>query len=61
MLVAVNRKLCMGRQLMSLQDFRMDSLKGFDVDGKTIGVIGRGKIGMAFSRIMLAFGAKVLI
>jgi D-lactate dehydrogenase len=60
MLMAVNRKLCRGQQLMSLQDFRIDSLQGFDVHGKTIGVIGTGKIGMVFSRIMLGFGAIVL-
>jgi D-lactate dehydrogenase len=60
MLMAVNRKLLEGQQLMKLQDFRIDSLKGFDVHGKTAGVIGTGKIGMAFSRIMLGFGANVL-
>lgn len=60
MLMALNRKLIDGQQLMQLQDFRIDSLKGFDVHGKTVGVIGTGKIGMAFSRIMLGFGAKVL-
>jgi D-lactate dehydrogenase len=43
-----------------MQDFRIDSLKGFDIHGRTAGVIGTGKIGMAFARIMLGFGAKVL-
>lgn len=60
MLMAVNRKLLHGQRLMSLQDFRIDSLKGFDIHGKVVGVIGTGKIGMAFSRIMLGFGARVL-
>jgi D-lactate dehydrogenase len=60
MLMAVNRKLIQGQQLMHLQDFRIDSLKGFDVHGKTVGVIGTGKIGMAFCRIMLGFGASVI-
>lgn len=60
MLMAVNRKLIRGQQLMELQDFRIDSLKGFDIHGKTVGVIGTGKIGIAFSRIMLGFGAQVL-
>lgn len=45
---------------MSVQDFRIDSLKGFDIHGKTVGVIGTGKIGLAFARIMLGFGARVL-
>src|SRR5687767_4902270 len=60
MLMAVNRKLITGQQLMGLQDFRIDSLIGFDVHGKTVGVIGTGKIGLAFTRIMIGFGAKVL-
>jgi D-lactate dehydrogenase len=59
LLMALNRKLIQGQQLMSLQDFRIDSLKGFDVHGKNVGIIGTGKIGMAFARIMLGFGAKV--
>jgi D-lactate dehydrogenase len=60
MLMAFNRKLIQGQRLMSLQDFRIDSLKGFDIHGKVVGVIGTGKIGIAFSRIMLGFGAEVL-
>lgn len=60
MLMAVNRKIVRSQQLMELQDFRIDSLKGFDIHGKIIGVIGTGKIGLAFSRIMLGFGASVL-
>ena len=60
MLMAVNRKLMRGQQLIQLQDFRINTLKGFDIHGKTVGVIGTGKIGMAFCRIMLGFGAKVI-
>ncbi len=60
MLLAVNRKLIQGQLLMKLQDFRIDSLQGFDIHGKTVGVIGTGKIGTAFSKIMLGFGATVL-
>jgi D-lactate dehydrogenase len=60
MLMAFNRKIVQGQQLMSLQDFRIDSLKGFDIHGKVAGVIGTGKIGLAFSRIMIGFGARVL-
>lgn len=60
LLLAMNRKLLQGQHLMNIQDFRIDSLKGFDIHGKTAGVIGTGKIGMAFANIMLGFGAKVL-
>jgi D-lactate dehydrogenase len=60
MLLAVNRKLHEGNLLMQLQDFRIDTLKGFDLHGKTIGIIGTGKIGLAFARIMSGFGTNIL-
>jgi D-lactate dehydrogenase len=60
LLMGLNRKLIQGQQLMELQDFRIDSLKGFDIHGKTVGIVGTGKIGMAFGRIMLGFGARVV-
>jgi D-lactate dehydrogenase len=60
MLMAVNRRLIQGQRLMDLQDFRIDALKGFDIHGKTVGVIATGKIGTAFARIMIGFGARVL-
>jgi D-lactate dehydrogenase len=60
MLLAMNRKLIEGQRLIALQDYRVNTLKGFDIHGKTVGVIGTGKIGMAFARIMIGFGATVL-
>jgi D-lactate dehydrogenase len=33
---------------------------GFNLFGKTVGVIGTGKIGTAFCSIMLGFGCKVI-
>jgi D-lactate dehydrogenase len=60
MLMALNRKLIQGQWLMQLQDFRIDSLLGFDIHGKTVGVVGTGKIGMAFVRAMHGLGARVL-
>jgi D-lactate dehydrogenase len=33
---------------------------GFDLHGKTVGVIGTGKIGAVFAKIMLGFGCRVL-
>jgi D-lactate dehydrogenase len=60
MLMAANRRLMEGQRLIALQDYRIDTLKGFDIHGKTVGVIGTGKIGIAFARIMLGFGAHVI-
>jgi D-lactate dehydrogenase len=60
LLMALNRKLTESRLLMQLQDYRLDTLTGFDVHGKTVGIIGTGKIGMAFARIMNGYGAHLL-
>lgn len=60
LLLALNRKMVLSQTLIRLQDFRLDSLVGFDVHGKTVGVVGTGTIGLAFIRIMCGFGAKVI-
>jgi D-lactate dehydrogenase len=60
LLLALNRKLLQGQELMKKNDFRLDGLVGYDLHGKTIGIIGTGKIGAAFTRIMNGFGCKLL-
>lgn len=41
-------------------DFTIEGLKGFDLHGKTIGVVGAGKIGSHVIRIARGFGMNVL-
>ena len=41
-------------------NFSIDGLIGYDVNGKTVGVIGTGIIGSIFARIMTGFGCEVL-
>ena len=41
-------------------NFSLNGLTGFDLHGKTVGVIGTGKIGACFVNICLGFGMKVL-
>lgn len=41
-------------------NFNLSGLTGFDLYGKTVGVIGTGKIGRVFVDICLGFGMKVL-
>jgi D-lactate dehydrogenase len=60
LLLALNRKLLLGQKLMQIGDYRLDHLIGFDLHGKTIGIIGTGKIGSAFAKIMNGFGCKLL-
>ena len=41
-------------------NFSLERLNGFNIYGKTVGVIGTGRIGIAFCRIMMGFGAKLI-
>lgn len=41
-------------------NFSLDGLLGFDLHGRTVGVVGTGKIGSRFAKIMLGFGCRVL-
>ena len=60
LVLALNKKLVFGQRLMETGDYRMDHLVGFDLHGKTVGIIGTGKIGAAFARIMHGFGCKII-
>lgn len=60
LLMALNRKLLTAQQLMAENDFRLDQLVGFDLFEKTVGLVGTGKIGAAFARIMNGFGCRLL-
>lgn len=41
-------------------NFSLNGLTGFDMHGKTVGIIGTGKIGMVFSDICKGFGMNIL-
>jgi D-lactate dehydrogenase len=41
-------------------NFSLEGLLGFDLHGRTIGIIGTGKIGRVVAKIMTGFGCKVL-
>jgi len=41
-------------------NFSIEGLMGFNLYGKTVGIIGMGRIGSCFARIMLGFGCNVL-
>jgi D-lactate dehydrogenase len=60
LLLALNRKIHRAYQRVKELDFSLTGLVGFDIHGKVVGVIGTGKIGRAFTRIMCGFGAEVL-
>ncbi|WP_228895190.1 2-hydroxyacid dehydrogenase [Pseudoduganella aquatica] len=60
LLLAVNRKIARASVRTREGNFDLDGLMGFDLHGKTVGVIGTGKIGTIFARIMLGFGCAVV-
>ena len=60
LILALNRHLCRAHQRVREGNFTLDGLLGFDLHGKTVGVIGTGKIGACFATIMRGFGCTVL-
>ena len=60
LLLAVNRKIARASVRTRDGNFELDGLMGFDLHGKTVGVVGTGKIGTIFARIMRGFGCTVL-
>lgn len=60
LLLGVNRKIARASARTRDGNFDLEGLMGFDLHGKTIGVIGTGKIGLIFARIMAGFGCTIL-
>ncbi len=60
MILTLNRKTHKAYNRVREQNFSLNGLLGFDLHGKTVGVIGTGNIGRAFCKIMLGFGCSVL-
>lgn len=59
-LLMLNRKLHRAYNRTREFNFSLNGLTGFDLYGKTIGVIGTGKIGRVFIDICKGFGVKIL-
>jgi D-lactate dehydrogenase len=61
LLMAVNRKISKASNRVKMANFTLDAgLMGMDIHGKTVGVMGTGKIGQILFNIMLGFGAELL-
>ena len=60
MILTLNRKTHKAYNRVREQNFSLNGLLGFDLHGKTVGVIGTGNIGQAFCKIMLGFGCNVM-
>ncbi|MFA5532594.1 MAG: NAD(P)-dependent oxidoreductase [Candidatus Shapirobacteria bacterium] len=60
LLLAITRKIVVAHQSVEEGEFSPEGLTGVDLYGKTLGVIGCGKIGQNVAGIARGFGMKVL-
>lgn len=61
LILTLNRNIHRAHNRVREGDYSLNGLMGFDMHGKTVGVVGAGKIGRAFIAIMLGFGCRVLV
>ncbi len=61
LMLALNRKLYLSFNRTRANNFSLVGLEGFDMHGKTAGVIGAGQIGSIVVRLLSAFGMKVYV
>ena len=60
LILALNRRLHRAYNRVREGNFNLDGLLGFDLRGKTAGVVGTGRIGEAVIRILSGIGCEVL-
>ncbi len=60
LLLALSRKICQAQSRTRQGDFTLEGLRGFDLYGKTLGVVGAGAIGLHVIRIAKGFGMDIL-
>jgi len=59
-ILTLNRKIIRAAKRVKELNFNLNGLVGFDLRGKTVGVLGTGKIGKITADILLGFGCKIL-
>jgi D-lactate dehydrogenase len=60
LILALSRKIYQGALRTARLDFRSEGLRGFDLKGKTLGVVGAGAIGLHLIRMAKGFGMEVV-
>jgi D-lactate dehydrogenase len=60
LIMTLNRKTHKAYNRVREGNFSIERLVGFDISGRTTGIIGTGKIGATFARIMKGFGCNVI-
>lgn len=59
LIMACNRKIHKSVQRIAQFNFSLSGLVGFDLNGKTVGIFGTGKIGICTINILRGFGCKI--
>ena len=60
LVLALNRKIHRAHARVREGNFSLDGLLGFDLCGKTVGLVGLGRIGRVAATIFAGFGCEVL-
>ena len=60
LILTLNRKIHRAHARVREGNFVLDGLLGFDMHGRTAGIVGTGKIGTVVARILLGFGCRVI-
>lgn len=60
LILTLNRKLHRAYNRTRDDNFSLQGLLGFDLHGKTVGIVGTGRIGTCFASIMRGFGCRLL-
>ncbi len=60
LMLMLNRRLHQAYQRNRAGYFVLEGLTGFDMRGKTVGVVGTGKIGQCTIDVLLGFGCRIL-
>ena len=60
LMLSLNRKLHKAYNRVREGDFRLEGLLGFDLHGRTAGIVGTGRIGECVCRILNGFGCRIL-
>ena len=61
LILNLSRKIYTGfDQIRETGSFSLEGLRGFDLNGKTIGIVGTGRIGRYMVKIAKGFGMKVI-
>lgn len=60
LMLTLNRKIHRAHNRVREMNFSLEGLTGFDMHGKTVGIVGTGKIGAVAAKILHGFGCSLL-